>query len=131
MTSRHDVQTKSWTGDDSSRFSEELRRALKTKLLKGPCTSKEIACLFSIHHRTLSRRLAREGITFQQIADEIRFALARNLLADTELPLNQIAVVMKFSEPSAFTRAFRRWSGQSPSAWRAIHARRRPSPRPR
>ena len=95
---------------------------LETELLKGPCTSREIARLFSMHHRTLSRHLAREGITFQQVVDGIRFALARDLLANADMALDQISVVLKYSEPSAFTRAFRRWSGQSPSARRASQA---------
>ncbi|WP_204241142.1 helix-turn-helix transcriptional regulator [Microvirga arvi] len=107
----------------SGRLSEDLRRVLRTELLKGPCTTREIARLLSIHPRTLSRHLALEGVSFQQIADEIRFAIACDLLANTALALNQVAVMLKFSEPSAFTRAFRHWSGQSPSAWRVSHQR--------
>ena len=137
MTSRRAKDGEPQAGNPSSRFSEDLRRVLETELLKGPCTSREIARLFSMHHRTLSRHLAREGVSFQQIADGIRFALARDLLANADMALNQISVVLRYSEPSAFTRAFRRWSGQSPSAWRASHRRRRrlsqrqnsPSPR--
>jgi AraC-like DNA-binding protein len=129
MTSKRGVDAEPENGNPSSRFSEDLRRMLRTELLKGPCTSREIARLLSMHHRTLSRHLAREGVTFQQIADEIRFAIARDLLANTDMALNQISVVLKFSEPSAFTRAFRRWSGQPPSAWQAGHARRRKLPR--
>ena len=131
MTSRRDVDAVSRTGNASSRFSEDLRRVLETELLKGPCTSIEIARQFSMHHRTLSRHLAREGITFQQIADEVRFAIARDLLANTDIALDQISVMLRYSEPSAFTRAFRRWSGQPPSAWRASHARSRKLPRKR
>ncbi len=111
------------TGNASSRFSEDVRRVLESELLKGPCTSIEIARRFSMHHRTLSRHLAREGVTFQQLVDEIRFAIARDLMANTDMALDQISVMLRFSEPSAFTRAFRRWSGQPPSAWRASHAR--------
>ena len=61
MTSRRDVDTEPRTGNASSGFSEDLRRVLETELLKGPCTSIEIARRFSMHHRTLSRHLAREG----------------------------------------------------------------------
>jgi AraC-like DNA-binding protein len=128
MTSRHDRDAEPRTGYASSRFSEDLRRVLETELLKGPCTSREIARLFSMHHRTLSRHLAREGVTFQQVVDEIRFAIACDLLANTELALNQISVVLQYSEPSAFTRAFRHWSGQAPSAWRASRSRNRKGP---
>ena len=131
MTSRRDVDAQPRTGHASSRFSVDLRRVLETELLKGPCTSIEIARLFSMHHRTLGRHLAREGVTFQQVVDEIRFTIARDLLANTELSLDQISVMLRYSEPSAFTRAFRRWSGQSPSAWRASHAQGWKLPRKR
>ena len=63
--------------------------------------------------------------TFHIVADgfrftnEIRFEIARQLLEDTEVPLAQIAAALGYSEASAFTRAFRRWSGQTPTAWRA------------
>lgn len=129
MTSRRGVEIERQLGGHSSRLSEDLRRVLRTELLKGPCTSKEIARLFSMHHRTLSRHLAHEGVSFQQIADEIRFAIACDLLANTELALNQISVVLQFSEPSAFTRAFRHWSGQAPSAWRERHRLNRRLPK--
>jgi AraC-like DNA-binding protein len=137
MTSGRDGDAAPRPGSASSRFGEDLRRVLETELLKGPCTSIEIARLFSMHRRTLSRHLAREGITFQQVVDEIRFALARDLLANADMALDQISVVLRYSEPSAFTRAFRRWAGQSPSAWRTSHAegrkasRRRTVSRPR
>ena len=127
MTSRRDGDADPWAGDSSS-LSEEVRRMLRTELLTGPCTSREIARRFSMHHRTLSRHLAREGVTFQRITDEVRFAITRDLLADTDMELSQISVVLRFSEPSAFTRAFRRWAGQPPSAWRASHARSRKRP---
>ena len=96
MTSRRDGDGEPRTGNPSSRFSEDLRRVLETELLKGPCTSIEIARLFSMHHRTLSRHLAREGVTFQQLVDEIRFTIARDLLANTELALNQISVMLRY-----------------------------------
>jgi AraC-like DNA-binding protein len=60
---------------------------------------------------------------FRTIANEVRFEIARQLLAATSLSLGQIAAALDYSEASAFTRAFRRWSGQTPSAWRADHRR--------
>jgi AraC-like DNA-binding protein len=121
--SRRGVEAGRRLNSHSGRLSEDLRRVLRIELLKGPCTTREIARLLSIHPRTLSRHLAQEGVSFQQIADEIRFAIACDLLANTVLALNQVSVMLKFSEPSAFTRAFRHWSGQSPSTWRVSHRR--------
>ena len=56
---------------------------------------------------------------YRAIANEVRFEIARQLLEDTEVPLGQIAAALGYSEASAFTRAFRRWAGQTPSDWRA------------
>ena len=71
-----------------------------------------------MHRRTLSRRLKGGGMGYRAIANEIRFEIARQLLEDTEVPLGQIAAALGYSEASAFTRAFRRWSGQTPTTWR-------------
>jgi AraC-like DNA-binding protein len=56
------------------------------------------------------------------VAGEVRYEIARQLLSDTGMSLGQISAVLDFSEPAAFTRAFRRWSGTSPSAWREYQA---------
>jgi AraC-like DNA-binding protein len=53
------------------------------------------------------------------VANQIRFEIARELLENTDMALSQVAAVLRYSELSAFTRAFRRWSGQSPSTWRS------------
>ena len=76
-----------------------------------------------MHRRTLSRRLKDGGSGYRGITNEIRFEIARQLLGDTEVPLGQIAAALDYSEASAFTRAFRRWSGETPTAWRARHHR--------
>lgn len=104
---------------------EDVRRTLRSELLKGPCSVPEIARLFGLHPRTFSRHLAAEGAAFQKLVDDIRFEIARDLLANTRMALSQVASVLRFSEPSAFTRAFERWSGQTPSVWRTDHVRGR------
>lgn len=101
---------------------DDLRRVLRTELLKDNCSAVTVARLFSMHRRTLHRHLHMEGLAFRQIANEVRFEIACDLLANTDMTLSQIAASLKYSEPSAFTRAFRRWSGQTPSVWRAIHS---------
>jgi AraC-like DNA-binding protein len=99
---------------------DELRRQLCTELLKAKCSAQTAARRLSIHRRTLNRRLSSERTGFKAIADEMRAALARQLLADTELSLAHIAAALDFSEAAAFTHAFRRWSGGvPPSVWRA------------
>lgn len=108
----------------SADFKDDLRRVLRTRILSGPCSADAIADLFAMHRRTLSRHLHAEGTGFRHLTDEIRFDIARQLLADTNISLSQIAAALGYSEASAFTRAFRRWSGRPPAAWRAEHRRR-------
>jgi AraC-like DNA-binding protein len=104
-------------------FRDDLRRLLRSRLLTHDCSAERVADLFSMHRRTLNRRLSAEGTGFRAVVDEMRFEIARQMLAGTVMPFAQIAAALAFSEASAFTRAFRRWSGQTPTAWRAEHRR--------
>jgi AraC-like DNA-binding protein len=106
---------------------DDLRRVLRTRLMFGKCSAATVADIFAVHRRTLNRRLSQEGTGFKAVADEIRFEIARQLLVDTDMSLGQVAAALDFSEAGAFTRAFRRWSGQTPTKWRAEH---RPNPKP-
>jgi AraC-like DNA-binding protein len=103
-------------------FRDDLRRILRSRLLSRNCSAGTIADLFSMHRRTLNRRLSAEGTGFRTIVEEMRFEIACQMLAGTMMPFIQIAAALSFSEASAFSRAFRRWSGQTPTAWRASHA---------
>jgi AraC-like DNA-binding protein len=102
-------------------LTEDLRRVLRTELLRDTCSVTTVARLFSMHRRTLNRHLRTEGLAFRQVANQMRFEIACELLENTDMALSQIAAVLRYSELSAFTRAFRRWSGQTPSAWRSSH----------
>jgi AraC-like DNA-binding protein len=95
-------------------FSQRLRAVLKEKPLNGTAA----AATIGVHRRTLSRRLKSEGMSFKRIANEARSGVAKQLLADTNMSLAEISAALKFSEPAAFTHAFRRWTGTTPSAWR-------------
>jgi AraC-like DNA-binding protein len=101
----------------------QLRRALRIMLLSGRSSAQEVAALLFLHRRTLNRRLHDQGTNFQQILDEIRFETACQLLDKTRLPLTEIAASLGYSESSAFTRAFRRWSGAAPSRRRQTELR--------
>jgi AraC-like DNA-binding protein len=78
-----------------------------------------MARYLDLHKRTLNRYLKASGTGFRTVADGVRFEVARQLVADTDIPLAQISAALDFSEPAAFTRAFQRWSGVSPSELRA------------
>jgi AraC-like DNA-binding protein len=108
-------------GAQGSDFSDDIRRLLRMRLTSQHCSADEIASLLAMHRRTLSRRLQGDGMGYRDISNEIRFEIARQLLGDTDLPLGQIAAALDYSEASAFSRAFRRWSGETPKAWRLRH----------
>ena len=63
--------------------------------------------------------MAECGTNFAVLADEGRFEIAKHMLANTTMDVSQIAAALDYAEASAFTRAFRRWSGTTPAAWRA------------
>lgn len=68
--------------------------------------------------RTLRRRLKEEGRSYRELLDEVRYGLAKEYLADTSLPMEEIATLLGYTEPGNFSHAFRRWSGHAPSEWR-------------
>ncbi len=119
--------------DSPHAFTDDLRRLLRTELVRDRCGARDVARRLAMHRRTLNRRLQPEGRSFKIVVSEIRYEIARQLLRDTTISLAQIAAALDFSEAAAFTRAFRRWSGQTPSAWRAASKRDlgRPSSKPR
>jgi AraC-like DNA-binding protein len=103
-------------GDD---FPEQVRALLRTALLTGHSKADQIATLFSMHRRTLNRRLAEFGTTFQELVDASRYEAARQMLESSAIEVSEIAAGLGYADASAFTRAFRRWSGTTPALWRA------------
>ena len=99
-------------------FAEQVRRVLHPALLTQQASADNIAALFSIHQRTMHRRLNACGTSFQKIADESRFEIAGQLLENSSMKISQIAETLDYADASAFTRAFRRWSETTPSLWR-------------
>lgn len=94
------------------------RRAIIASIAQQDLSVARVAALMKLHPRTLNRRLALVGTSVVVLAKEARFAIARQLLADTSLPIGEIASAIGYSEASTFNRNFRAWSGTTPSAWR-------------
>lgn len=97
----------------------QVRRVLRNLLFHGRGSIDEVARVFEVRKRTLNRRLRERGLTFQELVEETRYHIARQMLRETGLDILAIAAVLDYSDAAAFTRAFRRWSGTTPSAWRA------------
>ena len=99
-------------------FPEQVRGVLRAALMTGHASADEVAALFSMHSRTLNRRLSAFDTRFRELLDECRFEIARRMLESTALDVSGIAAALDYADASAFTRAFRRWSGTTPADWR-------------
>ena len=77
--------------------------------------------------RTVQRRLAELGTTYQDVLSDVRRRSARRLLANTDLQIGEIAFLLGFEEVNSFTRAFQSWEGVRPAHWRASYMTSRPS----
>jgi AraC-like DNA-binding protein len=95
-----------------------LRHIIRPQLLSGDASMMGAAAALGQIPRTLRRHLADEGLTFKVVRDEVRFVLACEMLALTDLPIGEISASLVFANQTAFVRAFRRWSGSTPSQWR-------------
>lgn len=101
---------------------ERVRAAVADTLCDGLPSKSEVATRLAMSERTLHRRLADHDATYQEVADEVRLDIARSLLTDGDRPLGEVAFFTGFAGQSAFTRAFKRWTGSTPMAWRQEHA---------
>jgi|SRR5690554_286215 len=99
-------------------FARTLQQVLLRLLADGEPSLERAAEVLHVAPRTLQRRLAGHGLSWQQWLDRNREQLARQYLGDLSLGLSDIALLLGFSEQSAFSRAFRRWTGTSPGRFR-------------
>jgi len=111
-------------------LAERARNVARALVMTGALTGDHVADALSLHPRTLRRRLAAEGSSLKAAAAAARFDLARQLLRETSVPLDEIAEVLGYAELSAFVRAFRGWANCPPGQWRAAAALKRPPAAP-
>jgi AraC-like DNA-binding protein len=97
----------------------KVENAIAALLPHGQARHDLVAAELGMSQRTLTRRLTAEGSSFAELLKEVREALAKRYIADGALPISQIAWLLGYAEVSAFTRAFRRWTGIVPTAARA------------
>jgi len=96
----------------------EVRSAIAERLCDGELTLTSLARGLKQSARTLQRRLADEGTAVSKLVESVRRERAFAYLA-ANLPIGEVSYLLDFSEPRAFHRAFRRWTGETPQAWRA------------
>ena len=73
-----------------------------------------LAAPMALSRQTLFRKLKAEGVTFEKVLDELRQRLALDYLRARKVSVNETAYLVGFSDPAAFSRAFKRWTGSSP-----------------
>jgi AraC-like DNA-binding protein len=96
-----------------------VREVLTRRLAHGEPSQEDVAELLNMSARTLQRKLCEVGATYKEILDETRRVLAMAYLSAPRHSVSDVTYLLGFSAGSSFTRAFRRWTGQSPSDWRA------------
>lgn len=99
-------------------FAQQVRRCIAGRLFRGVPPLDGIANDLHISGRTLRRKLMQEGWTYRELLDETRLQAAYEYLRDIHLGLPEVALLLGYSEQSAFNRAFLRWTGYAPGSWR-------------
>jgi AraC-like DNA-binding protein len=100
--------------EDSKTTRGRVENLLIPILHTGEARVDMIASKLGLSRQTLFRILKGEGVTFEQVLDELRHKLALYYLNGKKVPVNQTAYLLGFSQPAAFSRAFKRWTGSSP-----------------
>lgn len=99
-------------------FEEKLQQVIVQCLHEGEPTLPAVSVYLALSTRTLQRRLQERGLVFQEILEDTRRELALRYLTDKSLSLTDIALLLGYSEQSAFNRAFKRWYDQPPKSYR-------------
>jgi AraC-like DNA-binding protein len=107
----------------SKSMRSRVERLLASRLPGGDTSMAAVAAEVGLARQTLLRRLRAEGVTFARLLDEVRRAAAVDCLRDRRLSVKETAYAAGFSDPAPFSRAFKRWTGESPRDFLARHAR--------
>ena len=106
-------------GEDS--IVRKVKTHLAAVLEQGPRDLESIAARLHMSPRTLQRRLAADGVSFQEVLDSIRQDVCMGHLEDSNMTVGDIAYLAGFADPSTFYRAFKKWTGQTPLEYREAH----------
>lgn len=101
-----------------ARWADRVRREIGALLADGEPRLSVVARRLAVSERTLHRRLVDEDTRFADLVDAARRERALLLLADRSLSASEVAFLLGYTEPAAFFRAFKRWTGETPQSWR-------------
>ena len=103
---------------DQDNLAQRVKAAILDQLPSGNVTDESVSRVLYMSARKLQRQLESAGTTFYTLLNETRKDLAKKFLSDQDTSITEIAYLLGFSESSAFSRAFKRWMGVSPSQYR-------------
>jgi AraC-like DNA-binding protein len=95
-----------------------VENEVQSLLSQGETQKQNIAKSLGLSARTLSRRLAEEGITYEEVVDQLRRSLALQYIKDPSISLGEMTWLLGYEGSTSFNHAFKRWTGHSPSAAR-------------
>jgi AraC-like DNA-binding protein len=95
-----------------------VRRMVRKRLIVGQGSMDEVAAALGVHRRTLDRHLGKHGVSYGKLLESVKEDVARQLLRDTDMQVQQVAESLHFSSAANFATAFRRWTGVTPSEFR-------------
>lgn len=104
-----------------SKFVRDVESLIKDALPTGIPSIHHIADLLAMSNRTLTRRLSETGVTYRDLIKKTQESIAKHLLRNTEQSIGEVAFLTGFSEQSAFNRAFKKWTNQTPLEFRKSH----------
>lgn len=117
LTQRADAMMRALEAQTTRRG--EVERLLMPRLHTGEASIEIVAAKLGISRQTLWRNLRNEGVTFEQVLDQLRCQMALDYLTTRKVSVHETAFLVGFSDSAAFSRAFKRWTGMSPSEARA------------
>jgi len=109
-------------------LADDVRMALSERMCGDRPAAATVAKSLGMSTRTMQRRLGELGTTYQSVLDDVRRRSARQLLANTDLGIGEVAFLLGFEEVNSFTRAFQTWEGSTPARWREGATVRRSAP---
>jgi AraC-like DNA-binding protein len=107
-------------------IAERVRRAIEQTMREGNVGLEDVARKLTMGPRTVQRLLQSDGTSFADVLDAARRELALKALEGGGVVLSELAFTLGFSQPSAFYRAFKRWTGKTPRDWKVSTSSRRP-----
>lgn len=111
------VQTIPEQAADTQSLQARIYNYLLTNAYLGIISLEQMAANFNLSPRSLQRKLREEGVKYQDIADAVRKSLAMHYMSSGNYPLKEVSCMLGYNELSAFTRAFKRWTGNTPGSY--------------